>query len=170
MSSTYLTATEKAAKIRATYKRLGWTSRDVSVRARTFSMGEDVRVEIKSPRVDYLQAKKIAEGEEEIARDQFGEILSGGNTYVNVSLSREVGLHIVHKYLDILNKAAEKLDPKDPNMLALIEGLPGKWWLGLQDYGRGFKLWRDDSFVCGRMDLEGIALEIGTEGGNPCIS
>jgi len=86
MSQTYTSAAEDAARIRAEYKAFGWGRREISVRSSEFSMGSSVDVRILSPKVDVAKATEIARRiAESIRRDErSGEILSGGNRYVEV--------------------------------------------------------------------------------------
>ncbi len=104
------TTTERAAEIRAAYKRKGWSSRKVSVRTDYFSMGSSIHVEIKSPEVDETEASRIAHEAERIRRDGCGEILSGGNRYVSVTHSRECREIMARRHIDELTKALERLE------------------------------------------------------------
>src|SRR5690242_8810015 len=87
-----LGVTARAAAIRAALKaQHGWTSRDVSVRAESFSMGSALRVKIKNPAVSLTAVRVIAREFETVSRcEQTGEVLSGGNTYLDVEYSYEV--------------------------------------------------------------------------------
>lgn len=81
-----MTTKEKAAAIRAEYKKRGWNSRKISVRTEYFSLGSAINIEIKAPGIPTEEVEKIAKGiGESIARCHLThEILSGGNTYVSV--------------------------------------------------------------------------------------
>lgn len=87
----YTTPAQDAATIRAELKRRGWTSRDVSVRAESFSMGSAVRLTVKRPGIPVAVVEQIARDiAEKIDRCEItGEILSGGNRYVSASLDGE---------------------------------------------------------------------------------
>jgi hypothetical protein len=74
-----LSATERAAIIRAEFKREGIKA---SIRAKYFSMGSSVDITVTAGSV--AKARQIAETLESIRRDESGEILSGGNCYVSV--------------------------------------------------------------------------------------
>lgn len=86
------TPADSAATIRAALKsRHGWTSRDVSVRSESFSLGSAVRVTIKRPGVRVADVTAIANGEETIHRcEASGEILGGSNRYVTVTMDYEL--------------------------------------------------------------------------------
>ena len=79
--------TKEAAKaIRAEVKKLGYTSKQVSVRTDFYSMGSSVKVVAKVPDVDLEALQKVAKGYQQISRCPYtGDILSGGNMYVFVS-------------------------------------------------------------------------------------
>lgn len=84
-------AAAAANRIRTELKALfGWTSRDVSVRADSYSMGSTIRVTIKTARVIAAEVERIANSEEDVRRDHTGEILCGGNRFVDVSYSDEL--------------------------------------------------------------------------------
>lgn len=87
--STYTSAAQNAATIRAALKKhYGITSRQVSVRSSTFSMGSSVDVSIHDPAVDIREVKNIADKFEKIDRCEItGEILCGGNRHLSVSYS-----------------------------------------------------------------------------------
>jgi hypothetical protein len=88
MSETYIGTTERAAIIRAELKaKHKWSSRDVSVKADHFSMGSAIRISIKNPAVPLAAVKEIASAHESISRDASGEILSGGNRYLDIGYS-----------------------------------------------------------------------------------
>ena len=77
----YLPSTEIAKIIRSELKKVGYSSRMVSVRSNSCA----IHCEIKDKAVDKALVEKIAIQHEDIDYDQYtGEILSGGNTYVFV--------------------------------------------------------------------------------------
>jgi hypothetical protein len=83
--STYQTVTEAAADIRKALKAKGWTTRDVSVRAESFSMGSSIHIRIKNADVPLAPVSAIANDKEKIDRCHLtGDILSGCNRYVHV--------------------------------------------------------------------------------------
>lgn len=76
-----------AARIRSNLKAAGIPAKAVSVRSRHTG---SVEVVVKSLAVDFRKVKEIAQQEENIRRcEATGEILSGGNTYVFVTLGDE---------------------------------------------------------------------------------
>ncbi len=80
------TTAEHAKEIRTRLKAAGITSRDVSVRSDVYSMGSAIRVCIRTLDVPYAVVKNAADGHEHVRRDEQGEILSGGNMYVDVNI------------------------------------------------------------------------------------
>ena len=86
----YTKVTEDSKRIRAELKARGITSRQVSVRAESYSMGSSINVTVKDPDVNLNLVKEIAETAERIQRCEYsGEILSGGNRFVHASYSSE---------------------------------------------------------------------------------
>jgi hypothetical protein len=85
-TSKYQSPAEAAAEIRGKLKKLyGITSRQVSVRCASFSMGSSLDVTINDPAVDIREVRNVADGKEKISRcEMTGEILSGGNRYLDV--------------------------------------------------------------------------------------
>jgi len=85
----YRTPAEDAATIRAELKRRGWSSRQVSVRSDSFSMGSSITVTIKAAGIPLATVREIAERAEHIHRCEVtGDILGGGNRYVSVHFDR----------------------------------------------------------------------------------
>jgi len=83
-------STQTAATIRAAIKALGFGSKDVSVRADNYSMGSSVYVVVKNGAISLDAIRRVAKNHERVDRDQWGEILNGGNTFVDVTYSRAV--------------------------------------------------------------------------------
>jgi hypothetical protein len=73
-----------AAAIRTELKAAKISSRAVNVRVERYSMGSTVHVVVRSASVDFAAVKAIAESRESIRRDESGEILGGGNVYIDV--------------------------------------------------------------------------------------
>lgn len=139
-----MTTKEHAAAIRATFKRHGWTARDISVRIDSYSLGSSIDVRVKNPDVPFDVVERIAKGAESVRRCEYsGEILSGGNRYVSVSYSHEAADAIQAHYKGVLEAAAAALaaDPSD-NSLHPIPGTEG-FLLGRGSNGWGFSLWKD---------------------------
>ena len=84
------TTADEAKQIRVALKAKGWSSRKVSVRANSFSMGSEIVLTIKDASVPKSVVKEIAKGAERIHRCEIsGDILSGCNRYVSVNYTRE---------------------------------------------------------------------------------
>ena len=120
-----MSATDEAKRIRAEYKRRGWSSRMVSVRSEYFSLGSAVNVTIKSAAVDLTVAEEIALQSERISRCEItGEILGGGNRYVSVSHSSECRAAMAKPWLARVRAALAEIPAGDSSRIAPIEGAP----------------------------------------------
>lgn len=109
-------ATAKTIR-RAIKAELGFNARQVSVRASSFSMGSSVSITIKGPAAR-SRIEAIAKGGERIRRCEVsGEILGGGNLYIDVQYGKGVLAGIYGEYLDDL-KALEK----DPGKILRLPG------------------------------------------------
>lgn len=80
---------QAAARIRKALKaELGLTSRQVSVRSERYSMGSSIDVYIKEPLVSKEKVQEIADRERKVRYcEASGEVLSGGNRFVDVQYS-----------------------------------------------------------------------------------
>jgi len=148
-----ITTTQAAAAIRKDLKGHGWSGRKVSIRAEYYSLGSSIRVVIKDAGVDVGLVKSIAEAHEIIHRDErTGEILGGGNRFVDVSVSSACRAELAAPYLDQLRQAVAKLDPAATNRLVQLEGLHGVWlgYEGPATYCA--RLWIDEPDGSGRPD------------------
>lgn len=138
-----MTTKEHAAAIRATFKRHGWTARDISVRIDTYSMGSSIDVRVKNPDIPFDVIEKIAKGAESVRYCEYsGEILSGGNRYVSVSYTHEAADAIQARHADVLTAAARALT-SDPSDNSLHEIGSTGFLLGRGSGGYGFSLWKD---------------------------
>jgi hypothetical protein len=87
----YLSTTQRSALIREALKAKGIPARAVSVRSDHFSMGSAIRIVIKSAAVRISLVKEIASEHEKIDRcSSTGEILSGGNRYLDVEYGHDL--------------------------------------------------------------------------------
>ncbi len=164
MSETYIGTTERAAIIRQELKaKHKWTGRDVSVKADHFSMGSAIRISIKNPAIKLADVKAIASAHESISRDEAtGEILSGGNRYLDIGYSQEARAAIAAQFLPAVEAALEKLAaPGQEGYLIPVEGTSFLLGAGRQ---YGYSIWKDgglDAEVC---DLKEAATVIGMGG------
>jgi hypothetical protein len=143
MSETYIGTTERAAIIRQELKaKHKWSSRDVSVKADHFSMGSAIRISIKNPAVPLAAVKAIASAHESISRDASGEILSGGNRYLDIGYSQEAREIIAAKHLPAVQAAAERLASAELNHLIPVEGTGFLLGAGRHGLGHGFSVWK----------------------------
>jgi hypothetical protein len=140
-----MTTTEEAARIRAAYKARSWSSRMVSVRAEYFSLGSEINIEFKDPRIHFADAIRIARASEKIHRCEItGEILGGGNRYLGIRYSHSLKDILARRHCGALEDAIAKLDKTDPQRLEPIDGCP-HWHVGFDHHpGFGFRLWPPD--------------------------
>ena len=134
--------TEQATDIRKILKqRHGWTSRQVSVRARYFSMGSAIDCEIRDPAVALSAVQAVAGRAESIARCAgTGEILGGGNTYVHVRYSAAVEAVMSQRYAGAVAAALAKIEPgshalEPVGATGFHVGRPNEWRASLWDDG-----------------------------------
>lgn len=131
MTSTWTSAAEDAAKIRAALKAQGITSRQVSVKSESFSMGSSIDITIKVPGISKSRVEEIANNYERISRDDAtGEILSGGNRYVTVNFDWKLLNETAQEFLPWLN-ALEATGMSNPMLPVPQE------WAGVQGYHVG---------------------------------
>lgn len=130
---------EAAARMRAAFKSQGWGRNDVSVRSSNYSMGSSVTVSVKSARVDFAIAERVAESEEHVSRDQFGDILSGGNFFVFVNLDSDFREAMAQPWLEPIQNALANVPEDGSSQLFTVEGADAVWaavgrqqgsWLG----------------------------------------
>jgi len=84
-----MTTSERVKAIRAALKAEGWNARKASVRKSTYSMGATISVTVRDLQVPLAEVRAIAEGiGQEVRRCAYsGDVLKGGNTYVDVEYS-----------------------------------------------------------------------------------
>lgn len=155
------TTVERSKAIRLALKAKGWTSRDVSVVSDLYSMGSSIRVRIKNPAVPLGEVKALATPHESIRWDPFvGEILSGGNRFVDVSYSAEALEAFRAKYLPAVTAALAEVTGSG---LARVAGTPFLVGLGRHGHGHGYSLWDDTSHLSEHYDVGGLAEAIGAK-------
>lgn len=95
---------EKAQAVRDELKKIGITSRQVSVRSEYCGFSTALHITIKDLAIERATVEKIAKKYEELDIDKYtGEILSGGNTYVLVSFDYNARNRAYEEYADIIN-------------------------------------------------------------------
>lgn len=116
---------EKSKLIRKELKeKLGFSSREVSVKTHSYSMGSSINVTLKS--VESIRKRPeieaISNKQEKIHRCEVTqEIMSGGNTYVDISIDYDLKNSIVAAEKEEVSKIAEK-SKKDPNQMYKYKG------------------------------------------------
>ena len=116
--STYVSTAEHAKQIRHQLKtELGLTQKDVSVRAHSYSMGASIYVTLKTTRGSLDAVSAIARQHEHVRYCEVsGDILSGGNTYVQVRYDRDVLKSEAAKYTEMV----AGLDVGDFKVMSLV--------------------------------------------------
>lgn len=145
MSRLYIDTAERAKLIRAALKAKGWNARKVSVRIDRYSMGSSIYLTIRSAEVNTGVAREIAKDlGETIHRDERGDILGGGNTYVHTSHSTEARADLVGRYLARMEDACKRTDQNKAeghkSRLESVEEHPSAC-VGLAHSGWGYQLW-----------------------------
>lgn len=104
-----ITTVEHAALIRRTLKaKYGITSKQVSVRSDCYSMGSSIQITIKDPTIRKADVEAVARSHERVDYDAAsGEILSGGNRFVDVTYSGEAIAPLASQVLAILQTLTE---------------------------------------------------------------
>lgn len=103
-----------AQKLKAELKASGIRHHQISVR----EQHETIRVLVKDPAVDLERLRAIAKGYERVRRDQAtGEILLGGNTYLDVEYTTEALAPTVARILPILSDL-----PADGTCIEVLDG------------------------------------------------
>jgi len=94
------TTKEAAQVIRSELKAAGIAARSVSVRIDCYSMGSSIKVTIKDPTVSKSKVEAIANRQSRVRRDDLtGEILCGGNRFVDVEYCRDMTAPLSAKVL-----------------------------------------------------------------------
>ena len=123
------TTKEAAARIRRELKtRYGYTGKDVSVRLESYSMGSSIHVKIRRSDIPLSRVESIARKAESIYRDDFGNILGGGNRYVSVDHDREARRAVAAPYIPML----ENLEESDSTLYPILDGV----FVGRRQWGR----------------------------------
>ena len=87
---------DKGDRARAMLKKAGYNARQVSVRVRHYS---SVIFTVRCTKVDVETVEEIARHIENIHRDQWGEILAGGNTFTDVQITDDVKRAVAEPFL-----------------------------------------------------------------------
>ena len=159
--SDYQNATDAAAEVRAALKKAGFSSKQVSVRAEYFSLGSAINVRIKDGQVPLPLVKDIAEGKERISRCEItGEILGGGNRYVNLSISPEAKALKARRFIEAVEKAAYVLgDASDGTLQPIVPG----YYIGKGLHNSGFSLWGEHGHIQNCWALKDVAYALAIE-------
>ena len=100
--------------IAADLKKLGYNSRSVSIKERSGSYDRSFIITIRDPDVDFSAVADIKSQHTSIDWDAAsGEILSGGNVFIDVKLSDQVADIWASKYLPAVQAAIALLKDND---------------------------------------------------------
>lgn len=161
----FMTVTERTAAIRAALKERGYTSRQVSVKASRASLCSSIDIQIKDASVSRNLVEAIAEPYESISRCSItGDILSGGNTYLHVSYSKEAQDILTAQYRVVVADAAMKAHD---TTLIPIAGTP--FFAGIVgSFGHprmGVAIWQERGHILDASDVDEAAAFIGRQMG-----
>ena len=82
-------------------KDAGYNTRQVSLRSRPCGYSWSFEITIRDPKIEVAQVEAIVGRFEKVDRDEgTGEILCGGNTFVDINISDEVRNIWAAKYMD----------------------------------------------------------------------
>lgn len=137
-----------AADIRAALKAKGWGPKQVSVTHQTYAGGSSVSVRVRGAEPVMHEVKAIAERFARVRYDEYsGEILSGGNMFVHVSVSDEGMAAKAAPFLEAVTVALGAMparDGDDQNMHRIIGTFDGQTYtVSNASRGWGFQLWSD---------------------------
>jgi hypothetical protein len=85
---------EASKKIRAALAAAGYRKTDVSVYSKRYSLGSTVYVTIKRAEIPLAAVALIAAAGENVRRDESGEILGGGNIFVETRYAEGVEIEL----------------------------------------------------------------------------
>ena len=106
-----MTNKERSAAIRAEIKKLGYNSRQVSVRSRKCGYSDETTIEVKDLSCDIKAIEKACMKFKSIDYDYYsGEILSGGNTYISVSYDYDTISKATSDNLEKAEKTIKEID------------------------------------------------------------
>lgn len=130
-----MTNKERSAAIRAEIKKLGYNSRQVSVRSGFCGYSDYTHITIKDAKADIKEIEKACKKFQSVDYDSAtGEILAGGNTYI----------HVQYDY-DAISKATEANIEKAESLVNDID-----------DYYVLFKDEKKEIVLCKQNELFGI--------------
>lgn len=119
-----MTTTEKTKIIREELKKLGWSNRQVSVKADSCGYSSSIRCTIKDLSVNKEKVEEICNQFVKIDRDEMsGEILCGANTYVDVKWDWELIKNEQQKKLPQAKEIYSKGKIENLNQIIMEEGL-----------------------------------------------
>ena len=104
---------EQCKLLREAYKKRGWNMKAISVKNDSYSMGSSMYVTIKRPDIvrDFAEVERLANAGESVSRCEItGDILSGGNRFVDVKYSEEAETMLAACLLDDCAAAIAELE------------------------------------------------------------
>ncbi|ERM90914.1 hypothetical protein O163_13345 [Caldanaerobacter subterraneus subsp. yonseiensis KB-1] len=118
-----MTAREIAEEIRKSLKKHGITSKQVSVRVKTYTFDDTIEVRIKDLTVSKKLVEAIAKEYEYVRWDDFtNEILNGGNIYVSVDFDYKALREKAKEFTEVAKRILkEKNKYKGDELMRLAE-------------------------------------------------
>lgn len=162
------TTKEAAAALRKTLKAAGLNAHKVSVRTDYYSMGSALRVTVRDPAVPLATVRGLATAQERIDRCEVtGEILNGGNRYVEVSYSHEARASLRDSWLPLAEQALADLAEAQERhgsrtVLVHIPGTRKQLLVGWCDTYQSLELRGEGTRPMLVQHAEQLAIEVGT--------
>lgn len=159
--------TKAAARvIRERFKARGWSARQVSVTIERYSMGSTIRVRLRDGSIPFRAATEIAKAEEEVRRDEAtGEILNGGNLYVECVMDEQAKRVKIDRVLDAVDFAVDSLPNLPPGCMAPIDlpaGCPTGLYLAKGRFENVIAVW-GESYISEAISMDGVCLIVALE-------
>lgn len=122
-------STANAKDIRNALKAKGWGILQVSVRNDSYSMGSTVRVRVRDAAVPLAEVIEIAERYQNVRRDESGDILSGGNSFVDVEYDRTALAEHAAVALEQLRAGRDTFGPFHVDPKGSVPGCASIWYM-----------------------------------------
>ena len=149
---------ERSAAIRAELKKLGYNSKQISVRSGDCGYSDYTNIRIKDMAIRINDVKKVCKAFESVDYDEYtGEILAGGNCYISVDYdydaleeARKNELPKVEELIKGIDKGEQKrIERKDFDYVLYSDdkGFYMACYKKGEHFGMlGFKAWNLESF------------------------
>ncbi len=147
-------------KIQEVLKNAGINSRQVSIREPRCGYDRAFELTIRDPRFEIEQIEDLVMGFKKVDRCEVsGEVLMGGNTWIDVEATDEVEDIWASEYREKVEEALSLLTDNHGEQIGQCSiHLVNEWTVKVWSDKPGSRGWTDYNF--GRKDVKGIALEV----------